>query len=300
MTKLIEVENKTSAVQTPNNQHLSMSPSVMNMLMQYTNMFAEASIVPDHYRGRKGDIFIAVQTAHRMNLDPMSVMQGTYVIHGKLGMNSAFAISLANTSGLLKSGISYKVEGEGDVLKVTAKAILKASGAEISYTIGMKEAKAEGWVEKKGSKYKTMPELMLRYRAATLLIRTHIPQVINGMHMVDEIEDVRASKSVQVVNASSSEERKVNVVDDFLVDDSQDRVEEEKVIEGKASISFHPLELQNLIESHDIPQEQIDKWCKKAGVTTIEELPEDKKQLCIDYILKNAQSEHDTVNNIEE
>ena len=47
----------------------------MNMLMQYTEMFAEASIVPDHYRGKKGDIFIAIQTAHRLNLDPMSVMQ---------------------------------------------------------------------------------------------------------------------------------------------------------------------------------------------------------------------------------
>ena len=94
----MSLELTTTAI---NNQQLSMTPDVMKMLMQYTNMFAEASIIPDHYRGRKGDIFIAVQTAHRMNLDPMAVMQGTYVIHGKLGMTSAFAISLANTSGLL-------------------------------------------------------------------------------------------------------------------------------------------------------------------------------------------------------
>lgn len=145
--------------QLVNTKQENVTPEVMNMLMQYTNMFAEASIVPDHYRGRKGDIFIAVQTAYRMNLDPMMVMQGTYVLHGKLGMSSSFAISLANSSGLLKSGITYKIEGKGEELRVTAKAILKSSEEEISYSIGMEEAKAEGWT--KNLKYQSLPELML-------------------------------------------------------------------------------------------------------------------------------------------
>lgn len=55
----------------------------------------------------------------------------------------------------------------------------------------MKEATADGWT--KNPKYQSLPELMLRYRAATLLIRTHAPEVMNGMQGIEELEDIRAA-----------------------------------------------------------------------------------------------------------
>lgn len=105
-------------------------------------------------------------------------------------MNSVFAISVANGSGCLRGGISYDIEGSRDSLK----AALKSSGEEISYSIGRKEARAEGWI--KNFKYSSLPELMLRYRVATLLIRTHMPEVLNGMQMVEELEDVGLNSSM--------------------------------------------------------------------------------------------------------
>ena len=53
----------------------TITPEIMQMLLQCTELFASADIVPDHYRGNKGNIFIAVQAAHRMNLDPMMMMR---------------------------------------------------------------------------------------------------------------------------------------------------------------------------------------------------------------------------------
>jgi hypothetical protein len=163
----------------------------MEKAYKFACIMAKSDIVPAHYRGKPENTFIAVQTAYRMNLDPMQVMQNTFVVSGKLGMNSSFAISLANSSGLFEGGIRYRVEGSDDSLRVTAFTNLKGTGEEISYTIGMREATLENWI--KNPKYKTLPELMLRYRAATLLIRTHAPEVLNGMHMVEEIEDTVSS-----------------------------------------------------------------------------------------------------------
>lgn len=273
-------------ITTQNNQQSSMNPDVMNMLMQYTNMFAEASIVPDHYRGKKGDIFISVQTAHRLNLDPMSVMQGTYVIHGKLGMTSAFAISLANTSGLLKGGITYKVEGSDSELRVTAKATLKASGEEISYTIGMKEAKAEGWTDKKGSKYKTMPELMLRYRAATLLIRTHIPQVLNGMRMTEELEDIGVSTQSVKLKDVSTEKEPTNKLDSHLEEEEVvvETLEAAQEIADEPNFTKKATLLSEMIEHHQVPQEVVDSWIKKAQVEDISQMKEEYIDACIDYV----------------
>jgi hypothetical protein len=182
---------------------------VMEKAYRFSQIMAKSDIIPAHYRSKPENVFVAIQTAYRMNLDPMLVMQNTFVISGKLGMNSSFAIALANSSGLFEGGIRYKIIGEGAELRVTAYAALKSNKEEISYTIGMREAIAENWT--KNPKYKTLPELMLRYRAATLLIRTHVPEVINGMHMIEEIEDVAASKVVV-----TQKETAISKLDRFL------------------------------------------------------------------------------------
>ena len=245
---------------------------MMEKALRFSEIMAQADIIPTHYRGKTANVFIAVQSALRMNLDPMHVMQNTFVISGKLGMVSSFAISLANGSGLFDSGISYKIEGKGDDLKVTAFANLKKSGREISYTITMREAIAEGWT--KNAKYRTLPELMLRYRAATLLIRTHAPEVLNGMHMVEEIEDTLiATKDVTPKSASISSK-----LDSILSH------QEEDVIKQEPSETL--LELLELIKLHNVSSEIINKWCSKAGVESIADLGEERQLACIEYITR--------------
>jgi hypothetical protein len=51
-------------------------------------------------------------------------------------------------------------------------------------------AKAEGWFGKNGSKWKTMPDLMLRYRAATFFGRLYCPELLMGMKVQEEVIDV--------------------------------------------------------------------------------------------------------------
>lgn len=239
-------------------------------LYEFALIMSKSDIVPVHYRGKPENAFVAVQTAYRMNLDPMMVMQNTFVVSGKLGMNSAFAISLANSSGRLKSGITYHIEGSGDSLRVTAKAMLKSSGEEINYSIGMKEAKAEGWT--KNPKYSSLPELMLRYRAATLLIRTHMPEVLNGMHTVEELEDVKAVVNENQVTAKDitpKTEKLSSKLDNIILAPSSD--------DKKA-------ELLTMVEEYHVPQDLISKWCQKANVESLIELDEEKTLACIEHI----------------
>lgn len=292
------------------------SIEAMDKLLKYSEILAESTIIPAHYKGNKGDIFVAVQTAYRMNLDPMMVMQGTYVIQGKLGMTSAFAISLANSSGLFVGGIRYRVQKlgediEGSVefynngtkdkkkvqfsnIQVTAYTNLKSNGEEISYTIGMKEAITEGWTIKAGNKYQSLPELMLRYRAATLLIRTHAPEVINGMHMVEEIEDVQSARAMRTVESPITQTNNAtSLLDSFLEVEEvvTNNTEDAEIIEAMPIIyNDNCLVLQGLIAQHNISADTIGKWCNKAGVTNIDELDEEQTQKCINYIINsNAQ-----------
>jgi|GEM_PF-6519041 len=57
-------------------------------------------------------------------------------------------------------------------------------------TVTMKMAQAEGWLGKKGSKWQTMPELMLRKRCQSFFIKEFYSQVMFGMQSVEEIQDI--------------------------------------------------------------------------------------------------------------
>lgn len=55
--------------------------------------------------------------------------------------------------------------------------------------IDMEMAKAEGWTTKSMSKWKTMPQIMLRYRAASFFARMNCPELTLGFYTQEEVID---------------------------------------------------------------------------------------------------------------
>ncbi len=74
----------------------------------------------------------------------------------------------------------------------------KGTGEEVKgteVTIGM--AKAQGRHRKCGSKWKTMPEQMLAYRAAAFFARVYIPNALMGVAVDGEAEDIARPERVE-------------------------------------------------------------------------------------------------------
>jgi hypothetical protein len=59
-------------------------------------------------------------------------------------------------------------------------------------------AKAEGWYSKNGSKWQTMPDQMLRYRAASFFVRSYAPELSLGIHTEHEVADIVDGESRQL------------------------------------------------------------------------------------------------------
>lgn len=268
MSKLVTVNSS--------NQSLDMFDA-MEKSYKFSVIIAKSDIIPLHYRGKPENVFIAVQTAYHMNLDPILVMQGTYVVSGKLGMIASFAISLANKSGLFANGIRFREEGEGDGLRVTAYTNIKGTGEEISFTIGMKEAIAENWT--KNPKYKSMPSLMFMYRSAVLLIRTHAPEVLNGMHTVDELEDIAIVRNITPKSEILNEK-----LNNLLGENINTQIQEVTKIDEVAPRD----KLYQLVQEHDVPDEKITQWCEKAEVSRLEELDDNKVSALIQHLEKKS------------
>lgn len=152
-------------------------------------MYANSNMVPDHFKGKQADCVIAVEMALRLGLHPFSLMQSIYVVHGKPGMEAKMVIALINSSGIFVGPLQYKLEGEGAKRQCTAFAVDKSSGQMCEAVCSMEMAKAEGWIDKAGSKWKTLPDLMLQYRAASFFGRLFAPQVLFGMATKEELDD---------------------------------------------------------------------------------------------------------------
>lgn len=163
-----------------------------NLLWSMSAMFAQTTLVPKHFRGNQGNCAIAINMANRMGADPLMVMQNMYIVYGNPAWSSKFLIATFNQCGRYSS-IKYKMVGTkgSDDYGCYAYATELSTGEVIegpTITIGI--AKAEGWYQKDGSKWVTMPEQMLRYRAASWFIRTTAPELSMGLQTVEEAQDI--------------------------------------------------------------------------------------------------------------
>ena len=153
-----------------------------------------SDIVPKQYSGNIGNCILALDMAYRMGASPLMVMQNLYIVHGMPSWSSKFMVATFNQCGRFTS-IRYAYNA--DKTECFAWSTEKATGERVEGpTVSMAMAQAEGWSTKSGSKWKTMPELMLMYRAATFLIRAYAPELSMGLHTADEVEDIGYAKVV--------------------------------------------------------------------------------------------------------
>lgn len=161
------------------------------LAQRIAKMLSQSTLVPKEYQGNIANCVIALNMANRMGSDPLMVMQNLYIVHGRPGWSAQFLISTFNTSGRF-SALRYEWVGEQgtDEWGCRAWAIEKETGDKLvgaTVTIGL--AKKERWYQKDGSKWQTMPQQMLMYRAAAWFIRAYAPEIAMGMHTDDELRD---------------------------------------------------------------------------------------------------------------
>lgn len=210
--ELTTVEEKTQAMPTVAGNN------PLTAMMSVAEELSKSDIIPKEFQKKPANCLIAVQLANRLKADPFMVMQNTDVIYGKPALRSTFIIACINGSGKLLGNLKFELNEK--CTKCRAWGIEKETGAKLyGPTITMEMAQAEGWIAKNGSKWKTMPEIMLRYRAASFFGRLQCPEILNGIYSTEEVEEMS-------VNIPTQE-----VVDVFADDDVTDVVAENETTE---------------------------------------------------------------------
>lgn len=186
---LVKTQNESVSNNHHNNESVFSGVQSFEVGQRMAKMLATSKIVPVNFQNNLPDCMIALEMASRIGASPLAVMQNLYIVYGKPAWSSQFLISCINASGRF-SPMRYLMTGKDDDYGCIAWASDR-TGEKLEsprITIGM--AKAEGWYTKNGSKWKTMPDLMLRYRAATLFARLYAPELTMGIRSEDEIIDI--------------------------------------------------------------------------------------------------------------
>lgn len=220
--KRAETQMRIAELQNSMDYNRSLAGQMQRQFETFQRMakpLSESNFVPAAYKGNLGDCVIAVEIACRLQILPLTVMQNLCVVKGNPTWKAKFLIGCVNTCGRYttlnyrfsidgKVGeVSYKtwVNREGkntEVLKpfehpeldnvvCVAYATEKATGKElVSPPVSIRMAVGEGWYTKDGSKWPTMSDLMLRYRAASYWVSTFAPEMAMGFRTTEEAQDI--------------------------------------------------------------------------------------------------------------
>ena len=174
---------------------------------------------------------IAIEQAQRMKVSPMMVMQNLYPIQGKPCWSAQFLIAQVNNSG------NYDIELQYDEKQKNGKPFscqcwtMKAGRRIDGMVVDMDMADAEGWTKKNGSKWKTMPQLMLRYRAASFFARLNCPEFTMGLYTKEELidgdfkeyplETMQEQVEKEISNGANSEDFESAAVEPEFMEDEE-------------------------------------------------------------------------------
>lgn len=253
---------------------------------------------------------IALNMANRMGADPLMIMQNLYLIEGRPSWSSQFIMASINSCGRFSS-LRFEMQdlGEKEVeyqetawpngrkqnvtkkikiqnLTCVAWVVERETGERLeSSKISIEMAVKEGWYGKNGSKWQTMPEQMLRYRAASFFGRVYAPELLMGLRSAEEEQDriVDVTPDQEVVTKADINQLKrailavkspaeLNALEEQVFDiaDDEPRKELMKLVQAQAN-KFQPV---NTVEQQVVEE----KPKAKRQPKTVEEAPVEQSE----------------------
>ena len=183
-TELATVVNTGTAIGNPFG-----SKESFNNLFTMAQALAKSDLVPEAYKGKTTNIMLAIDTANRMGLSPMFVMEQMSIVRGKRTWSGQACSTLVIGYPRFKNVRLVYIGKEGTPeWGAYVTAIRKDTDEQVKgTTVTMKMAEMEGWTS--NSKWKSMPEQMLAYSAYSFFARVHCADALNGFMVEGEPED---------------------------------------------------------------------------------------------------------------
>ena len=190
--EIVKVTQETALNANPG-QIDYLSGDALNRAYKNATIIAKSDLVPETYHNKPENVLIAIDMASRTGFSLMQIMQNLYIVRGRPCWSGSFCMNAIKACGKYDK-VRFVLLGGSPTDRdfgVYVSAIDKSTGETVrGVTVTWDMVKSEGWDSKPGSKWKTMPELMFKYRAAAFFARTECPEVLQGVRDEYEQRDI--------------------------------------------------------------------------------------------------------------
>lgn len=190
------------------------------------NSLAHSTIIPKEYQENANNALVAIEMAYRIGVSPLMVMQNLYIVHGRPSWSAQYVIAMINGSGKYDMELQFDEKADKAGKPFSCQCWTEKNGRKVTGPIiDMDMAKAEGWLGKPGSKWQTMPQIMLRYRAASFFGRMNCPELTMGIYTREEVVELAEDEyTMQDMSEQAEAEIAANAnTVEFAPDESEEK-----------------------------------------------------------------------------
>jgi hypothetical protein len=182
-------------------QTFSLAPQNLDEALKFADYLANSDIVPKDFQRKPANILVAVQWGMELGLQPMQAMQSIAVINGRPSLWGDAVIALVRSSPLCE--YVYETD-DGETATCRVK---RVGEEEQSRTFSMTDAGLAGLKGKQGP-WSQYPKRMRQMRARSFALRDVFPDVLRGMPMAEEVQDIPTERELNQTHARRAEEPK--------------------------------------------------------------------------------------------
>ena len=173
------------------NNKMALVPRSVGDAMSMSQHLAKSKLVPDHFRNKPEDVFLAINYGLEIGLGPAASLRAISVIKGTPSLRADAMVGLALSSGHAE----YFRCVESDGQKATYETKRKGSPQAERKTFTIEDAKTAGLAG--SNTYKSYPKHMLEARAKSWLARDVYPDLLHGIYSTEEVSELGAPIDAQ-------------------------------------------------------------------------------------------------------
>lgn len=139
-------------------------------------------------------ISVAVLHGLELGLTPMAALQSIAVVNGRPSIWGDGALGLVRGSGQMES-FDEDISGDGDARTATCTVKRKGEPKPLARTFSVADARKAGLWNKSGP-WTQYPDRMLRMRARSFALRDGFADILRGLAIAEEAEDVAPMRDI--------------------------------------------------------------------------------------------------------
>lgn len=165
-----------------------MTVTTFDQAVKIAEFISKSQLVPDAYRGKAGDIVIAMQLGMEIGLAPLQALQSIAVINGRPSLWGDAMKGLVIGLPECEDFIEEEPQGDDPEKWVATCTIKRRNKSPVSRSFSWADAKTAGLAGKAGP-WKQYGKRMLMLRARGFALRDAFPDRLRGIITAEEAED---------------------------------------------------------------------------------------------------------------